>query len=123
MSYNIDHVEIVASDGFCISRPQLEALRDSTPEDKQPESSFLDESFEKHCDEFRGMLFPKCFWWTGEGSGYTADSLPGLLAKFSGSCDLVITWEGGDSHSGLRLRNGVVTKHKVVLGLGDEETK
>lgn len=35
--------------------------------------------------------------------------------------DLVICWEGGDSYTGLRVVDGKVTRHKVVMGLGEEE--
>lgn len=123
MSYNIDSIDILASDGFCIPRPKLEALRKELG-DEVPECSVVSEHFINDCEEFRGMLFPKRFEWSGEWSGNSFDVLRDrVLPAFLGSVDLAITWEGGDSHSGLRLVNGVVTEHEMTMALGKERTK
>lgn len=120
MSINIDSVEIVSSDAFCITRPLLDALRMQYG-DSCPESSILDVDWpQRSCEEHRGMLFVKSLCWHGEGSGYTYDSFKAALAKFLGTADIVVVWEGGNGHTGLRLLNGKVTEHKVVLALGDE---
>ena len=41
---------------------------------------------------------------------------------FLGSVDLLILWDGYGP-SGLRLHNGVVTEHEVVMALGKETRK
>ena len=59
--------------------------------------------------------------WRGSGSSYDT-LIETVLPAFEGEADLVLTWEDGDSFTGLRLRDRVVTKHKVVMTLGEEET-
>ena len=121
MSYNIDSIDIVASEGFAIPKPLLLALLAEHAESHFPESSILTESWVNSCEDFRGMLFPKRVHWCGEGSGSTLEIFKKCLAKFFGRVDLILTWEGGDSHSGLRLLNGKVTEHEVVMALGKEK--
>jgi hypothetical protein len=67
------------------------------------------------------------FPWGGAGSGWATQSTHGkstlekILAKTKGDADIVLTWEGGDSHSGVRVRDGKITWHEVVMALGEEE--
>lgn len=118
MSYNIGSIDIVASEGFAITRPQLTALI-SAYADQAPEASFCSEDWPARCcEEHRGMLFVKSIDWSGEGSGRGFDFFKDALTKFLGSADLILTWEDGDSHSGIRLLNGQVTEHEVVMALG-----
>lgn len=63
---------------------------------------------------------PKRIDWQGEGSGHTFDMLLAALKFFRGSADLVLCWEGGDSFSGLRVKDGRVTQHEVIMTLGAE---
>lgn len=126
MSYNIDSVEIVHKHGFCITRTRLTALDDEVG--ARPESSIFDllaDGPSRGFSSVRGpdgveLICPLQFWWSGEGSGRCTDELEQTLAAFEGDADLVLTWEGGDSHTGLRLRNHKVTKHEVVMALGPE---
>lgn len=120
MSYNIDSIDIVTSDGFCIPRPKLEALRIALGENAPDGCLFAADWPADSCEDIRGMLFVQRIDWSGEGSGYTFDNFKAALASFLGSADLVLTWEGGDSHTGLRLVNGKVTEHEVVMALGKE---
>lgn len=118
MSTNINSIEILSSEGFCISRPAWQEMRNTQD---FPDVSFLEESWPKRCcDEIRGMLFVNRFSWSGEASGFLFDKLKEFLSRFHGRVDLVLTWEGGNGASGLRLLNGKVTEHKVVQALGDE---
>lgn len=59
--------------------------------------------------------------WRGEGSGHSFRDvlIAEILPLTTGSADVIFTWEGGDSFSGLRIVDGVVTEHKVVMALGD----
>jgi hypothetical protein len=129
VSYNIDSIDIIhRSDDFGIRRSVLFGLE--LVEDDMPESNVIDQLMEvgSHTvikdaeDDGRDLLSPKGYglWWYGEGSGRSEDKLKAVLAAFEGEVDLVLTWEGGDTHSGLRLRDGVVTEHEVVMALGEE---
>ncbi len=53
-------------------------------------------------------------------SCFLQEQLYEALSHTTGSADLLLTWEGGDSHTGIRVVNGKVTKHEVVFALGDE---
>ena len=59
---------------------------------------------------------------TGEGSGYSWES--GLYLKAlgltRGRADILIVWGGGESFSGMRVRDGSVTVREVVISLGEE---
>jgi hypothetical protein len=57
--------------------------------------------------------------WCGEGANNT-DDFHAALSYTQGLADLLIIWEGGDSISGLRVNDGEVTEHDVVMSLGAE---
>ena len=63
------------------------------------------------------------FRWCGEGSGYAANhgTLEKVIALTEGDADLLLTWEGGNGHTGLRVRGGTVKECGVVLALEPEE--
>lgn len=135
MSYNISHLEVIVAEGLRIPRAHLDALRDAN-EGQYPENNPFDEWPSRHNygdrkswveSEDTGIVrlcsTPACFPWTGEWSGRSWDLLKQVLASFDGSADLVAYWEEGDSLSGLRLRNHVVTEHDVVVSLGRESKR
>ena len=113
MAYNIDSIEILKQDNFTITDEAFTALNVDGPE------------LWADCDEaqeVRDYVSRNIFPWSGEGSGRGLDDLiEDVLPRFTGSADLLLTWEGGDSHSGIRVVDGVVTKHVVEMALGDEE--
>jgi hypothetical protein len=123
MSMNIDTSDILSSEGFAIPRTLWRAL--ALPAGGEvvdaPEDSFLNPNWPQSGDveDIHGILFVKRFPWRGEGSGYSWDLLLQLLVHFLGSADLVVTWEGGNGQTGIRVLNGKVTRHKVVLALGE----
>lgn len=58
----------------------------------------------------------------GVGSGHGYDLLcDTILPLTTGSADIVFTWEGGDSQTGVRVVEGKVTRHKVVTAFGGKE--
>lgn len=114
MSYNCDSIDIVAG-SLSISRGKLAAL--AIEADDRPEDCILEEC-EGPAEE---ILEPKVISWCGEGSGFTWKTFLTVIAAFSGSADLVCCFEGGDSYEGLRVRDGKVTRHKVVMALGEPE--
>ncbi len=119
MSYNINSIRIVSSDGFCISKTKWKKLNRNGELDL-PEINILDDDWLTRCAvEKSGVLFPNDIWWEGECSGSTYDTLKMLLTRFSGDADIIVTWEDGET-SGLRLRDGHVTEPEVVQKLADE---
>ncbi len=66
------------------------------------------------------------FRWSGEGSGFaTLDGTDPHLAAFikltEGEADVIFVWEGGDSFSGARFRDGKYAPAEVKFSLADEE--
>jgi hypothetical protein len=108
MSYNIDSIEVIYSQGFSIG-PRYEELAEKYAGEAPETNVFYDD-----------WNINRGFWWSGEGSGSSYDVMLDVLSSFNGEADLVLTWEGGDSFEGLRLRDHKVTKHKVVMTLGEE---
>lgn len=123
MSYNIDDVKIVKSSGFSIPVEKLEEWQHKYEGSSEiPEGNFLE--YADDCFDINGEVANVTkLWWYGEGSGRTFELLVSFLSDFDGEADLVLTWEGGDSHSGLRLRNHIVTEHHVEMTLGEEANR
>jgi hypothetical protein len=121
VSYNIDSTEIIYRKGFSIASADFHKLQEQF-ENEGPEISILNcvEDCLKPGEE--GRLNVEEFWWTGSGSGRTYELLKQILAKFDGEADIVLTWEGGDSFDGLRLRDHKVTCHEVIMQFGEENT-
>lgn len=124
MSYNITAIDLITQDGFRLPIEHVEALKREIG-DEHPESWLFDEpetSRPAYEDRDSYLYFSRIDW-QGEGSGYTFDTfLEKVLPRFRGFAELVVCWEGGDSYTGIRVKDGVVTQHKVVHSLG-EETK
>ena len=51
----------------------------------------------------------------GEWSGRCVPALIDFLSACTGSADVVLYWEGGDSLTGYKVADGVVTPAEVVL--------
>lgn len=116
MSYQIDNVEIIHENDFSITLDALKTLGKTL--DNIPECSIFDHDWPEQNEIRNGKVYPKkCFWWSGEGSGYSDETLKKALAAFDGEADLVLIWARGDSFTGLRLQNHVVTEHKVNMTL------
>ena len=56
--------------------------------------------------------------WCGEGAN-DEEALFRALAHTDGYADLLVIWEGGDSITGLRVNDGEVVAHDVVIHLGE----
>ena len=114
MSYNIDSIDILKQDNFTISPERFSTL-------VQEHSDDLAEGFPTRYNDLCKAIGDGRFWWYGEGSGSGYDTLVNVvLSLFTGSADLLLCWEGGDSYSGLRVSNGKVTKHVIEMTLGKE---
>ena len=111
MSYNIDSVAYI-SGCLEISEADFAAAKANIIEDDRPESCFLN---------YGGPgIMSDIGLWSGEGSGHAWTTFKRALKFTTGKAELLVCWAGGDSVSGLRVRDGVVTEHKVVHSLGEE---
>jgi hypothetical protein len=114
MSYNIDTIDIIAqSEDF---GPTLDAFLKAS-EGHCPEQWDPDDE-----EDITSRIKAGSMPWSGEGSGRSfPEFLQEVLPLFTGSADMIVCWEGGDSFEGIRVTNGVVTHHNVIRSLGDEE--
>lgn len=118
MSYNIDNWEQIAGNKLRISKENAEALRRKV-EDDRPEDWFLDDlkfgpdgyaDVDLHIRSMRSGYFFE-------------DHIGEVAAALEGEADFVITWEGGDSHSGLRIAGGKAIEMDVVMTLVEKRSR
>lgn len=115
MGYNVDHIEVLKCEGARIKAKDAKRLAKSGD---LPECHFLEEIGAPDADGYIAIN-PDKFWWSGEGSGHawTDFFIPKVAPKIMGTLEAVVTWEGGDSHSGLRIVDGKVTEPEVIMAL------
>jgi hypothetical protein len=123
MSYNIDHIENVSCD-LRITYGKFLALMKKY-EGELPEANFLhdladtysyldtDDDSEDLEEALKTVLEIKNVAWCGGGSGRTRALLETILKKCDGTADLVLIWEGGDTVTGIKVRDGNITRCKV----------
>lgn len=111
MSYNVDTTDIISGS---LAIDPIKARRFvAEHRDELAEANFLD-----GLDAETAEIVPlENVWWYGEGSGRGWELYLEALALTTGEADIVATWEGGDSFSGVRVRNGVVTEMDVQFTL------
>jgi hypothetical protein len=89
-----------------------------------PEDNFLENLHDSLTgDEEDSDLIPlKNVTWrcTGSGRTYEAIFIKKICPHIKGEVEVVFTWEGGDSQTGLRIRDGKVTRPKVLVALADD---
>lgn len=115
-TYDITATELLYAKGMRISDHERLALKEQFAGKLPPWVSIFADDWH-HADLGQGV-----FEWQGEGSGPTYETLKTVLAAFHGEADLLLTWCGGHSHSGLRLRDHAVTEHFVTMKLVQEHT-
>ena len=110
MSANIDHVEVLSGE-LTIS---------------EEGKKWLDEAEEGNVE-----WFPECgprigdddtviVRWSGSRSGTsTVDTLPKFFSFTKGTAEFVFYWDGMGP-DGIRVVNGVMTRHHVEIKLGEE---
>lgn len=126
MSYNIDSCEMLTNENLRITTGDVRRILIQLEEDFPEDNFFIDlekrikklvKSGESLNDE--AELPIKKLTWAGEGSGYLFKTFLEKVVPFlRGSADVIFIWEGGDSISGLRIVDGVATKHEVIKSLG-----
>lgn len=121
MSYNIDKVTTLKLDAWMLPGDVLKLLK--THGRDLPESSFLHAMREKAIDALTegltgGQIALPNFRWDGPGSGHAIDLLRlNVAPRIRGDVHAIFTWEGGDSFSGMIIKDGVVTDCDVVQTL------
>lgn len=134
MSYNIDTAAFSGESTLTIGGADVRDIAERFADDL-PESCFIRRILRNTRGRNMGVDVPglrlddateypieAVEFWRGEWSGHSFDTLVNdILPVTSGAADIVLTWEGGDSFSGLRVRDGKVTRHKAVMVLGEEE--
>jgi hypothetical protein len=119
VSYNIDHVETNVLKASMRAGDIVDLYEEF--EGELAEGNFLEEHLstaERLCRDGIEDEHVKLenLWWYGAGSGRSYDVfLKHLAPKIKGEVEAVFTWEGGDSHSGLIIEDGVVTECDVEL--------
>ena len=116
MSYNIGNSRIIGGRGVTLTGRQIMAF---LRELDLPEDNMLFEHAKDRLDP--DADYPVDGSWGGESSGATYNTLllATILPATKGNVEIVYTWEGGDSFSGVRVVNGRVTKHSVQMWLGE----
>lgn len=115
MSYNIDNIETLKST-LRISRANADKANELDLSETNPTN-------------WPGLVFGEdgyaniyAFHWSGEGSGRAwRDTAPAFVKLLEGDADLILTWEGGDSHSGVRIRSGEMRECEVIMTLAPED--
>ena len=114
MSYNITHTEYLGRGRLSIRRSEAARFR-KRYKDLLPETNFLDD-----IEEGRGFFEIEEPLWCGEGSGMAYDLLPEILACTEGKALILFVWEGGDSQTGLEVKDGVVRTRGVKVEMEDD---
>jgi hypothetical protein len=117
MSYNADSCRIV--DGELTMDPCKAAALLKKFGDKVPEQCFLYE----HAKGGLEIAPLSSVTWCGEGSGHSWTEYRQALEATRGSADIVVSWQSGDSVSGLRVRNGWVADMDVKQTLVPKGSK
>lgn len=115
MSYNIDHVECMSLDAR-MSAKKLRSLH-KKHEDEMAEGNFIWEHFEREPDA-EGYVRLENLCWHGESSGNSVQLFEKLLTHVEGTAELILTWEGGDSHTAYRVDNGCVQECELTMVVG-----
>ena len=117
MSYNIDTINVLHLSAK-IRSVDASRLRRKYKADL-PEGCFLHNGLAK--EDSDGFCALTEFEWVGEGSGNSWRDLIGEIAsKIVGKVEAILTWEGGDSVTGLRIVDGKLTEPAVSMTLERE---
>jgi hypothetical protein len=116
VSYNIDSWEQIAGEKLRISKKNAKKIRRKFG-DHRPESWCVDD-LKFGDDEYAEVDLSI----HGEGSGhFFHDHMADVAKALEGEADFVLTWEGGDCHSGLRISGGKAIEMDVVMTLREKK--
>lgn len=119
MSYNSGHIEVLVCDAKMLAKD----IRRLAMNEEKAEGNLLAEHLDRESDADGYIAIdPKRFWWYGEGSGSSWDFfIKKVCPRIVGTIEAIVTWEDGDSHTGLRIKDGKVTQPEVVMALAQED--
>lgn len=123
MSNNITNIDIISHLNFAILKTKFEELKGLLAETTEVLGASLFEYPDPYPNLFTqdgDLLKVNILYWNDDGSGSRLDTFFEVLSHFQGEADLVLHWESGEL-TGVRLKDGKVTHHKVNVSLGDEE--
>lgn len=127
MSYNIDHSETIKVKNCWMYKKDIINLY-KTHTDDLAEINFISEFYGKFEEEksLKKNLDEKVpiidLDWSGGWSGNGFETLVKKIGpKIHGFIEVVFTWEGGDSTSALRIKDGKVTEPRVKFELEEDE--
>lgn len=117
MGFNVDMVEYLTDSKLSITGEKVKELLEQYKEDYAPES-IIDNLLVM---TERENILDGC-WLYAEGSGsFYADYIEHFLSQTTGCADLMFCWEGGESYTGLRVKNGQVIEMDVKHILVESE--
>jgi hypothetical protein len=118
VSYNIDSWEQIGGEKLRISKKNAAKLRRKF-RGESPEIWFVDDlkfGDDDYAEVDLGI--------SSEGSGnFFREHMAEVAKVLEGEADFFLTWEGGDSHSGLRIRGGKAYRMEVVFSLREGTEK
>lgn len=123
MSFNVSNTLMIATENEASGALRVDADLAGAwlkaHEDDLPEGHFFDDFDWNNSAVFYIEEVP----WHGEGSGRSIELLYDFLELTKGFAEFILIWEDGSSFSGVRVRDGVVTRDiPVVLSLASERT-
>lgn len=126
MGYNVTSVTCLELNATMRAEDVLALVRKNSKTPSQPlwpEACFIEEMKIDALDASSNgypdapIQLPN-FLWCGEWSGNSFENIETKIAPLIiGTVRAVVTWEGGDSHSGFTIRDGAYTKCEVVFEL------
>ena len=120
MAYNVSSIKVLRCEAWMHAADVAELL--ATYENNLPGSCFLFALGDEGPDaDGKVALDAKSFAWSSDWSGNSwAVLIEHVGPKIHGTVEAIVTWEGGDSHGGLRICDGKVTEPAVVMALAEE---
>ena len=119
MSCNISHCETLKCDAW-LSVADVEEILNHE-EDWLPEMNFMEKATPFQVAK-AGKYVIKEFTWCGTCSGhFWGTFIDDIAPRIKGTIEAVITWEGGESVRGLRIKDGKVSQPKVVVSLAEDD--
>jgi len=121
MSYNVGSIDYLSGQ---LEIKEFDRKKFARGRDRLPEGNFIEEM-----GEVKEFFAPE-LWrpidrlsWYSEGSGHAFQDvlIKKILPLTRGSADFSVVWENGDTITGLRVVDGKVTEHEVIMTLGEEK--
>ena len=121
MSYDVDSVTEVVLDAWMLARDVLE-FHGKYEDRGLPQDNFLTSMLgaaEDACTNGRAdePIPIEVFDWSGESSGcsYAAVLVEEIAPRITGIVEVIVTWDSGDSFTGLLIKDGKVAECDVEM--------